>query len=127
MNRSDTKLQDRTKRDKEQQKELRTKIISMQQQLGWTQAQLAQAIYCELHEDDDDEECINKFCEALKKQLKRDSTPVELLQRYVQIISNHEDFRRANLVVASPTRLGVVDINILRGVSKLSRDLFRDE
>lgn len=120
-------MPDGTKRDIEQIKQLQSQINSMQKQLGWTLVQLGHAIYCELHEDDDDEERINKFCDALKKQLKRDTTPVELLKRYVQIIGNHVDFQLANLVVASPIRLGAVDINILRGVSEISRNLLRDE
>lgn len=116
-----------TKRDIEQLKELQAQIISMQQQLGWTQTQLAQAIYCELYEDDDDDERIKKFYDALKKQLKRDTTPVELLQRYVQIISNHDDFRRADLVVANPIRLGAVDISILRKISEISRNTLKSD
>lgn len=120
-------MPDGTKRDSDKQKQLQTKIISMQKQLGWTIVQLGQAIYCELYEDNDDEERIKKFCEALKKQLKRETTSIELLQRYVQIIGNHEDFRRAELVVQSPIRLGAVDINVLRKISEISRKAFQDE
>ncbi|GGW57766.1 hypothetical protein [Alishewanella tabrizica] len=116
-----------TKRDIEQVKQLQSQISTMQKQLGWTLVQLGQAIYCELHEDDDDEERITKFCEALKKQLKRSTTPVELLQRYIQIMCNDEDFRRAEFVVQSPIRLGTVDINILRKISEISRNAFQDE
>lgn len=116
-----------TKRDIEQIKQLQSQINTMHKQLGWTLVQLGQAIYCELHEDDDDEDRMTKFCEALKKQLKRDTTPVEHLQRYVQIISNLDDFRRANLVVQSPIRLGAVDINILRKISEISRNALQDD
>lgn len=120
-------MQEGTKRDIEQIQQLQAQINSMQQQLGWTQAQLARVIYCELHEDDDDEKRIKNFCAALKKQLLRDTTAVELLQRYVRIIGSHEDFRRASLVVPNPIRLGAVDISILRGVSEVARDLLKDE
>ena len=117
-----------TIRDNKQVKQLQDEIISMQKQLGWTKAKLAEVIYCELNEEDegDEEASIQKFTESLKKQLKRDSTPSELLKRYIRIISNHDDYRKAGRVVASPTRLGVVDISILRGVGEASRQFLQD-
>ncbi len=114
-----------TKRDTEQVKQLQVQIKSMQKQLGWTNTQLANAIYCELFEEDDDDG-MQKFAETLKKQLKRDSTPTELLQRYIQLISRHQDYRRAGLIVATPIRLGVVDFQILRAVSAASQKLITD-
>ncbi|WP_460861652.1 hypothetical protein [Rheinheimera gaetbuli] len=100
----------------------------MQKQLGWTKARLAEVIYCELNEEDEDDEdaSIQRFTESLKKQLKRDSTPVELLKRYIRIICNHDDYLKAGRVVANPTRLGVVDISILRSVAEASKQLLHD-
>lgn len=123
-------MPERTKGDTKLVKELQAQIISMQKQLGWTQARLAEVIYCEMNDEGDVEDevaAIKKSTEALKKQLKRTSTPVELLQRYVYIISNHDDFQRANLVASNPIRLGAVDINILRGISEISRKLMDEE
>ncbi|GAB2930547.1 hypothetical protein GCM10027181_31940 [Rheinheimera gaetbuli] len=117
-----------TIRDNEQVKHLQDEIIAMQKQLGWTKARLAEVIYCELNEEDEDDEdaSIQRFTESLKKQLKRDSTPVELLKRYIRIICNHDDYLKAGRVVANPTRLGVVDISILRSVAEASKQLLHD-
>jgi 3-hydroxyacyl-CoA dehydrogenase len=98
----------------------------MQKQIGWTNTQLANVIYCELHEEDDDE-LMNKFAEKLKKQLKRDTTSPELLQRYIQLISNHHDFRRADFVLANPLRLGAVDQQILLAISTVSKKRLVEE
>ncbi|MCC5453376.1 hypothetical protein LMJ53_16800 [Rheinheimera sp. UJ51] len=114
-----------TKRDTNQIKELQAKINAMQKQLGWGRPQLAEAIYCELHEDDDTER-MQKFAESLKKQLIRETTPIELLQRYIKIISAHDEFRKADRVLANPIRLDVVDISILRGVSAAAKLLLQD-
>ncbi|MEH8016517.1 hypothetical protein MN202_04700 [Rheinheimera muenzenbergensis] len=117
-----------TIRDNKQVKQLQDEIIAMQKQMGWTKARLAEVIYCELNEEDEDDEdaSIQKFTESLKKQLKRDSTPPELLKRYIRIICNHDDYRKAGRVVANPVLIGAVDISILRGVSAASKRLLQD-
>lgn len=123
-------MSDGTKRDNEEQKQLQEQIIAMQHRLGWTQARLAEVIYCELNEEtavEDEDAGIRRFTEALKKQLKRPTTSAETLQRYIDIISNHQDFRKANLVVANPIRLGAVDIQTLRGVSEISRKFIKEQ
>ncbi|MDP5029615.1 hypothetical protein [Paraglaciecola sp.] len=114
-----------TIRDNQQVKQLQDEINAMQKQLGWSKPQLAEAIYCELHEDDDTER-MQRFAESLKKQLKRETTPIELLQRYIKIISDHDEFRKADRVLANPIRLDVVDISILRGVSAAAKLLLQD-
>lgn len=116
-----------TKRDTGQIKQLQDEINAMQKLLGWTKARLAEVIYCELNDEDDDEDAsIQKFTASLKKKLTRDSTPPELLKRYIRIISNHDDYRKAGRVVANPTRLGAVDISILRGVGAASKQFLHD-
>ncbi len=72
-------------------------IRNYQAKLNWTLNDLANALYVELHDDDD----LNKqakFRETLKKQLQRSSTPNEKLKRYLQIIEQVPDFKRLNLV-----------------------------
>ena len=86
---------------------------------------MADAIYCELFEDDD-EEAIQKFAETLKKQLQRSTTPVEILQNYLDIIRRNDALDRSKLIACKPTRLGVVDIEILRGVSAVAKTLIKE-
>lgn len=52
---------------------------------GMTQAELAEKIFVEDHEEDDDS-ALACFIEALKKQLNRKSTPPEKLRRYLEIL-----------------------------------------
>ncbi|MDP5149939.1 hypothetical protein [Rheinheimera baltica] len=116
-----------TIRDNQQVKQLQDEIISMQKQLGWTKARLAEVIHCDLFEENDNEApSVKSFTDSLKKQLKRPTTPSELLRRYIRIISEHPDYRKADRVVANPIRVGVVDISILRGVTAASKQLLRD-
>lgn len=114
--------------DTQKVQQLQDEIVSMLNQFGWTTARLAEVVYCELNEEgeDDEDASIQKFTENLKKQLKRDSTPLELLKRYIRIISNHDDYCKAGMVVANPTRLSAVDINIQRGVGEASKQFLHD-
>lgn len=76
--------------------------------LGWSQRQLAEVLYeelkCEAYENIDDM-CSNevrKFRDVLKKQLQRPSTPVDRLDQYIQVISEHPDFLALNADVVLP-------------------------
>lgn len=116
-----------TIRDNEQVKQLQDEIISMQKQLAWTKSRLAEVIHCELFEENDDEApSVQNFTESLKKQLTRPTTASELLERYIQIISEHPEYRKADRVMANPIRLGAVDISILRSVAEASKQLLHD-
>lgn len=114
-----------TKRDTAETKQFQAEIIAIQKRLGWSNNVLANAIYCELN-DEDDKESMQKFAETLKKQLQRSTTPVEILQNYLDIISRNDAFDRSNLIACKPTRLGVVDIEILRGVSAVAKTLIKE-
>jgi hypothetical protein len=124
-NRSDTKLPFGTKRDIEQVKQLQGQILSMQKQIGWTNTQLANVIYCELN-DDDDYVSMSKFAETLKKQLKRETTNPKLLERYIKLISAHDDFRKSAMVFANPIRLGLVDYKILDALRTNSQQRIKE-
>ena len=86
-----------TKRDTAETKQFQAEIIAIKKRLGWSNNVLANAIYCELN-DEDDKESMQKFAETLKKQLQRSTTPVEILQNYLDIISRNDAFDRSNLI-----------------------------
>ncbi|MBU2114676.1 MAG: hypothetical protein KKE94_13020 [Gammaproteobacteria bacterium] len=116
-----------TIRDNKQVQHLQDEIIAMQKRLGWTKARLAEVIHCELFEENEDEApSVQNFTESLKKQLTRLTTASELLERYIQIISEHPDYRKADRALSNPMRVGAVDIGILRGVSAASKQLLRE-
>ena len=49
--------------DTQKVQQLQDEIVSMLNQLGWTKARLAEVVYCELNEEDEDDEdaSIQKF------------------------------------------------------------------
>ena len=66
-------------------KELQAAIKRRLAEKGMSQAALAEKIFVEDH-DDNDEIALASFTEALKKQLNRASTSPEKLRRYLEIL-----------------------------------------
>ncbi|PLR60045.1 hypothetical protein QCBJ_26635 [Pseudomonas sp. QC2] len=66
-------------------RKLQTTIRQKLEELGISQAALAERIFIEDH-DEDDETALARFTETLKKQLQRASTPTEKLHRYLEIL-----------------------------------------
>lgn len=66
-------------------KQLQAAIKSRLTEKGMSQAALAEKIFVEDH-DEDDETALASFTEALKKQLNRASTSPEKLRRYLEIL-----------------------------------------
>jgi len=90
--------------------------------LGWKLPKLAEILYVEINDDEvnyDDESCINKFYEKLKGQLKRRSTPSDLLENYLRIISMHPEFKKHNLVLPVFMPQGNLSKNMLDGMKSI--------
>ena len=64
---------------KQEALEVQSQIKSLAAELGWTQNRLAQILYTELNEWDDDNEIL-KFQERLKKELQRSTTKIDRLK-----------------------------------------------
>ncbi|WP_262507208.1 hypothetical protein [Vibrio vulnificus] len=79
---------------KEAQDEIKI-LISL---LGWSQKKLARELYMEEFEDDDELE-IKRYEEKVKKALYRGTTKVELLEGYLNFITNHPTFSKKRLVL----------------------------
>lgn len=73
--------------------ELQKQINLIKRQLKWTQNKLISVLYTELYETDVEEE-MRKFQERVKKELRRETTKPEKLQNYLNIISEHPDFKK---------------------------------
>lgn len=83
-------------------KQLQTTIKQKLEELGISQAALAEKIFVEDH-DEDDEAALARFTETLKKQLQRASTPAEKLHRYLEILlAGRRGLEARHLSVASP-------------------------
>lgn len=71
--------------------------------LGWSQKRFAR----ELQAMDEDSECattreVNQFEERVKKHLTRPTVQPELLERYLQQIQGHQEFRKLDVYVPYP-------------------------
>ncbi len=110
-------------------------IRTMLDALGWSHKQLADVLYeelqCSEYEDIEDAspQEIRKFREALKKQLKRVSTPESRLEQYVKIISEHPDFIALGLNVVLPKYVNHRCLNddSLAGLAEISSWLDEDK
>lgn len=68
--------------------DLQREIKKLLKEMGISQATAATYLYCELHDDDDDEK-IRKFADSFRKRLNRSSTDAHSLERDLQILSEH--------------------------------------
>lgn len=98
-------------------------IKKLQHQLNWKFSTLVEVLYVELN-DDDDSNKQTRFSESLKKQLSRKTTPKEKLERYLQIIKQHPDFKKLNLVHNTYIKTDdVISKTVAAGIKKISIDL----
>ncbi|OOF13500.1 elongation factor Ts [Salinivibrio sp. PR932] len=75
--------------------------------LGWSQKQLADVLFEELYVDEHEDICdspdaVDKFRQLLKKQLQRESTPENRLEQYIEILSEHPEFKKLKLDMIFP-------------------------
>lgn len=79
---------------------LQKEIKRLIKRLGWSQKRLAR----ELQAMEEDDGCatnqeVKQYEERVKKHLTRPTVSSELLERYLQQIQEHEDFRRLDVFV----------------------------
>lgn len=102
--------------------ELQKEIKSVIATIGWNQNKLALVLYTELHDTDVEEE-INRFKERVKKDLSRSSTKEEKLKNYLDIISQHPDFIKNNLVNNNFKSCGQISSFIEKEMQNLSKKI----
>ncbi|MFI3245492.1 MAG: hypothetical protein R3Y10_03230 [Ferrimonas sp.] len=110
-------------------KELQTEIKNLLDRLNWSQKRLARVIYTVTHEIDDEDE-IRRFEEKVKKALVRPTTKPELLLGYLEVISQHCEFKSLDIVVPVYQKSGVLSERMEKGIlsiSKLATKLLCDE
>ncbi|MEY0256232.1 hypothetical protein AB7X32_20965 [Morganella morganii] len=105
---------------------MRTKIEKKQDKikkylasLGWSRSRFADVLYEELYCRDDeniedfDRDRIRRIAQNLQKHLCRTTTKEEILDKYLNVIMGHEDFKALNL---ESVMLTFVSHDILRVV-----------
>ena len=102
--------------------ELQSHIKILAANLGWSQNRLARVLYTEIHDWDNDEE-IFKFQEKLKKELQRGTTKVEKLQRYLEILVNHPELQKLDVVFNKHVPQGAISSSLSRGIGEISKEI----
>ncbi len=105
-------------------KELQSQIKALISELGWSQNQLARVLYTELSDWDDEDEIL-KFQEKLKKELQRSTTKVERLTTYLEIITDHPDTQKLDVVFNKYIPSGAISKNLSQALGELSKEIDR--
>ena len=79
--------------------ELQVEIKRLLDSLKWSQKRLGREFYYAKHEFEDDESEIKRYEEKAKKDLSRESTKPGVLQSYLRIIVQHDEFKKLSLVI----------------------------
>jgi hypothetical protein len=102
------------------QKEIKELLVK----LAWSIPKLAEVLYVDKFDDDesvDEVKAIKLFEAALKKQLTRKSTKAKLLEEYLLIISNHQDFSKLGLTIPYYSKSNVLSDTMEEGMRKISK------
>ncbi|GAA6133820.1 hypothetical protein NBRC116188_06090 [Oceaniserpentilla sp. 4NH20-0058] len=92
--------------------------------LGWKIPKLAEVLYIHLNDEEpNEEESIRKFYEKLKGQLKRPTTPPEVLEQYINVIRTHPDYQKCNTVLPQYIPGHRISSNIQSGMKRISKNI----
>ena len=100
--------------------ELQEQIKRLLGKLKWSQKRLGRELYYAKYDDDDVTE-INRHEEKAKKDLTRKSTRTEVLQTYMDIIENHNEFQKLNILIPTYQKTGVLSERIESGMNNISK------
>ncbi|MBE0420202.1 hypothetical protein ACTXIM_15970 [Pseudoalteromonas nigrifaciens] len=100
--------------------ELQNEIKHILAKLKWSQKRLGREFYIAKHDYDDDDE-IRQYEEKVKKDLMRKTTKPELLNSYLEVISQHNEFQSLNIVIPSYCKSGILSDEMELGMSNISK------
>lgn len=100
--------------------ELQGEIKRLLGKLRWSQKRLGREFYYAKYDDDDSVE-ISRYEEKVKKDLSRQSTRPEVLQSYLDIIMQHNEFKKLDIIVPIYRRSYVLSEGMERGMVKISK------
>ncbi|MBQ4875768.1 hypothetical protein J8M21_00950 [Pseudoalteromonas luteoviolacea] len=98
--------------------QVQEEIKRIASKVGISQKELSDRIYREENEIDDVDE-MNKFYEKFKKHLQRNTTCIQRLKRYVEILERIESVRKANKAPNGYVAIGVISKNLAKRLSNL--------
>lgn len=107
---------------KQETLEIQSQIKNLAAELGWTQNRLAQILYTELNEWDDDEEIL-KFQERLKKELQRSTTKVNRLKKYLEIVVSHPEAQKLDVIFNKYVPTNAISSSLSKEMGKVSKEI----
>jgi hypothetical protein len=100
--------------------ELQKEIKRLLGKLKWSQKRLGREFYYLKHDDDDPVE-ISRYEEKAKKDLLRKSTSPNVLQSYLDLIVQHNEFKKLDIIIPIYQQSGFLSEGIERGMVKISK------
>ncbi|KAF1053704.1 MAG: hypothetical protein GAK43_01260 [Stenotrophomonas maltophilia] len=102
---------------------LQEEIKSLLKQLNCSQKSFARMLIEQDSEDYSTEKEIQQAEERMKKHLTRASTPVDLLQTYLQQLQEHPDFSKLDIAIPNLQLLEEFDPQLIEAMRRVSRKL----
>lgn len=90
--------------------------------IGLSQNEFA-ALYLLEHDDNCTDEEIKKFQENFKKQINRDTTKIEMLEKYLNYLFSIEKFKEAGYFRPQCTSDDILEIEVVNMMKKISKEL----
>lgn len=108
--------------------ELQDEIRNLISALGWKLPKLAEVLYVERHDDDvyDEDRAIKAFYEKLKGHLKRSTTSSELLKKYLEIIAQHPDSKKNDIVIPQFHQTKILSESMVLGMRSISKNIMQE-
>lgn len=100
--------------------ELQEEIKTLLKKLKWSQRRLGSEFYYAQHGCEDDDKELNRYEEKAKKDLLRTTTKVEVLQSYLNLITQHDEFMKLGLVVPVYLKNKLFSEEMELGMKKIS-------
>jgi hypothetical protein len=121
-----------TEEQKLETQRFQSEIKNLIKKLGWSERKFADEMYMLKLPDgrDDDEDEMDRFYESFKKQLNRSTTPSETLSEYLRLISQHEEVKKAKIVIPcfyneDALRKYKIDCDFMLEISKTATKLVK--
>ena len=100
--------------------ELQNEIKSILAKLRWSQKRLGREYYIAKHDYDDDVE-IKRSEEKVKKDLSREQIKPELLFSYLDVISQHNEFKNLDIIIPQYRKNNVLSETVEVGMNNISK------
>lgn len=103
--------------------ELIADIKSAFEAMGLSERRGAARLYEELNPGSEDDKEQEAFVERFRKQVRRPTTSIETLQRYLSLIQSFEEFRKSDLHYLKPEKCIDLSDELTRELRAISKEV----